>query len=183
VTGRLVFRADAAIALEAAEARVAAIVGPVVRLAVGWATVDLERATRTAIGGPAQGDAGGPAEGVAGGPADARDLADDELLGARCRLVRAPAADGAADAVILLEATTEGRLAATLARHGEGPAALYVGAPTGGLELLRAAPAASEPLVSRPAGGPFGPSVLVLGGPVHGPHLIVADGHSLPSPP
>ena len=76
-------------------------------VAVGWATVDLERAA-DAFGLPFL------------------DMAPDRLLGARAaRLSEGP--------IVLLEPNTEARLAATLARWGEGPVALYLAAVDGRL--------------------------------------------------
>ena len=107
-------------------------------LAIGWATVDLERAlVGSASGGPTE------------------TLPDDELLGGRAVRI-----GSAVPATIVLEPTTEGRLAASLARVGEGPAVLYL---TGDIRQWDTPP--------RP--GPYGPSVLVRGGPAHGPHLVV----------
>ena len=71
--------------------------------AVGWATVD---ATRTA---------------EAFAPLHFEPAGADQALGAS--VLAASAAD---PAVLLLEPHTEGRLAAALARHGEGPVALYI---------------------------------------------------------
>jgi hypothetical protein len=70
---------------------------------IGWATVDIERT-------------------VAGLPGfDVRVAAEDELLGARAwRTSSGPVA------LVLLEPNTEGRLAAALARRGEGITVLYV---------------------------------------------------------
>lgn len=78
-------------------------------LAVGWATVDLERSAEdlTLHDGP-----------VADGP-----IVDEPLLGARALRV-----DVGGMMVLVLEPTTEGRLAAALARRGEGVCALYLGA-------------------------------------------------------
>jgi hypothetical protein len=74
-----------------------------------WATVDLERAL---------GDTGSYGE-------RRWTTIDDELLGARgLRL------SDTEPAIILLEPSTEGRLAGWLARHGEGEAAVYAVAPT-----------------------------------------------------
>jgi hypothetical protein len=74
-----------------------------------WATVDLERAL---------GDTGSYGE-LLWTPIE------DELLGARgLRLADTE------PAIILLEPSTEGRLAGWLARHGEGEAAVYATAPT-----------------------------------------------------
>ena len=110
--------------------------------------------------------------------ADPRAAANDPLLGARVAVVRDP--DGATIAVA--EPTTEGRLAASLARHGEGPAGRYVGVPDeDGLEAFRRRAAAAGVGISGVAIGPFGPSVLVLDGPVSGPHLIVVERRSLTS--
>jgi hypothetical protein len=75
-------------------------------VAVGWATVDAERT-------------------LAEWGTDAELSPDADLertsLGARAWLV-----DPAGLAIVVLEPSTEGRLAAALARHGEGPCALYV---------------------------------------------------------
>lgn len=113
-----------------------------------WATVELERAA-----------------------ADLRleleRRADDPLLGATVALAR-PADE---PWIALLEPRTEGRLAAWLARNGEGPAGAYL-AVVAGLDAARRAGRRHRPL-SEVAEGPFGPSVLVLGGPVGGPHLVL----------
>jgi hypothetical protein len=123
--------------------------GPV---ALGWATVELDRAASelaAALGTSA---------------ADFLPAADSELLGARCRV-----AGGALPgrlSLAILEPATEGRLAATLARVGEGPAAVWLAAED---EIVAGTSAAHE--------GPFGPERIVLGGPIHGPHrLLVGPG-------
>ncbi len=119
-------------------------------VAVGVATVDLERAAG-ALGGLA-----------------AR-LPDDELLGAAAGLTTAPR-------IVLLEPATEGRLAATLARAGEGPAALY-------LEIAAPRLAEVEERLRECGGtttagsGPHGPQHLVRGGPPWGPHLLLVVRH------
>jgi hypothetical protein len=109
-------------------------------VAVGWATVDVERA-------------------VAAWPSDdLRPLPDDPDLGAR-----AVAIEGV-EAVVLLEPITEGRLAAALARHGEGPIAVYLRPPAG---------AAGSPITARRSGsGPFGRQALVGRGRSFGPFVI-----------
>jgi len=142
-------------ALEAALARIVAFLGPVHSTAVGWATVDLDRA-----------------EGELGGAGRTVSLPDDSLLGAHCRLVpvRAPGPP-----LVLLEPSTEGRLAASLARFGEGPIVLYLRIPARTLARLRVVAPASGVHCSRPARGPFGQSVVVLNGPPSGPHLIVTE--------
>ena len=135
------------------------------------ATVDLERALVEL------GDGAAEAAVVAAAAAAA---VEDPLLGARVVLVEA-APDGA---IALAEPTTEGRLAATLARHGEGVAGRYAALPAGDdLAAFARRAAAVGVAVSRVVDGPFGPAVLVLTGPVSGPHLIVAERRPLPSEP
>jgi hypothetical protein len=117
--------------------------GPV--LGVGWATVDLERAAS---------DAGLPT----------LELPADRLLGARAaRLGGGP--------LVLLEPNTEGRMAAALARRGEGPIALYVAA----ADL--AIPTTTGPT----AVGPFGPAMLLEPGLPWGPFLLGVDSGRDPS--
>ncbi|HET9521214.1 MAG TPA: hypothetical protein VFO73_09235, partial [Candidatus Limnocylindrales bacterium] len=116
-----------------------------------WATVDLDRALR---------ELGAPGE----------RLADDPLLGAAIRLVRREGGP----TIALAEPITEGRLAASLARFGEGSAGRYVVARDGLVGAAREL-ARRGVRLSRPAEGPFGLSVLVLGGPVAGPHLVLVD--------
>jgi hypothetical protein len=120
-------------------------------LAVMWATVDRDRVV---------GELQLPVE----------PLADDASLGASVGLVR-PAGQ---HPIAILEPLTEGRLAATLARHGEGSAGEYVEAPVG-LDAIGAAATRADIVLGRPADGPFGRSVLVLGGPVDGPHLVLVE--------
>ena len=123
-------------------------------LAIGWATVELDRA----------------ASDFGGGFADAP---QDELLGAFVRM-RGP--------LLLLEPSTEGRLAATLARHGEGPAALYVRAPGGDLGAGVARATERGARFSLRATGPLGPSVLLLGGSAWGPHAILVGSATIGTP-
>jgi ribosomal protein S18 acetylase RimI-like enzyme len=118
------------------------------RVVIGWATVDVDRAAA------AQGS---------DGSRRVRALPDDPHLGAR---VFQAERDGDDDTV-LLEPATEGRLAASLARFGEGPAVAYV---TTGVDP-RALRAAGVPL-STIGRGPFGPQALVLVGDRFGPHLV-----------
>jgi hypothetical protein len=123
-------------------------------LAVGWATVELDRAARELSHLLAAGTGFSPA-------------APSVILGARCR--SGPAAEPGLW-IALLEPQTEGRLAGALARSGEGWAASW----------LLVAPTATERLsAERP--GPFGPERLVLGGPVGGPDRLVVE--AVPSPP
>jgi hypothetical protein len=117
-------------------------------LAVGWATVDLDRAAVELAPWLAPGSAFDPA-------------ADCELLGARCRIGQAREAVAPAPLVVLLEPSTEGRLAATLARHAEGWCATW--------EADRAGARRTSVVMA----GPLGPERLVLDGPVHGPHRLL----------
>jgi hypothetical protein len=110
-------------------------------LAVGWATIDRD----APVAGWAPGD----------------DLAADPILGAAVRSI-----DGV-DGLVLLEPSTEGRVAASLARSAEGPAAIYV--------RVRRDPAALRRtglVLSALATGPFGRQALVLGGSRFGPHVV-----------
>jgi len=131
-------------------------------LAFIWATVDLERTL----------------DGLGAAPSTA-EPSGDPLLGAWV-VVTAADADGARLAIA--EPKTEGRLAATLARHGEGPAGRYV-AVADGLAIARSRAADAGIAVSRVEEGPFGASMLVLIGPVSGPHLILCDPAAVPSKP
>lgn len=127
-------------------------------LAVGWATVELERAARE-LG-------------------TAFDLEFVEApgslhLGCACRRSVATV-DGVH--VVLLEPSTEGRLALTLARHGEGLVAAWIRDATG---RERAGPTGgagrSARTTSAARRGPFGVERLVLGGPVSGPHHLLVE--------
>jgi hypothetical protein len=126
-------------------------VGDVV--ALGWATVDADRAIAAT---------------QAGADRSFTRLPDDEHLGAlvHASLTKKPA-------TLVLEPVTEGRLAATLARGGEGPAAVYVAAGIGSLDRLAAAvrAAVGAPAAVRP--GPLGPSLLLPLGAAWGPHVLV----------
>jgi len=115
-------------------------------LAVGVATVDLGR----------------PA---AAFPRPAAALPGDALLGARAAATGDPR-------VVLLEPATEGRLAATLARHGEGPAALYLDVGPASLATIRGRLVAlgEHP---RAGSGPFGPQLLASTRHAWGPHLLL----------
>lgn len=127
-------------------------------LAVGWATVELDRAARELAHLLESGS-------------DFEDAPSSEILGARCRVGSAAGPWGAR--IVLLEPDTEGRLAATLARHGEGWVARWVAAAPG------TTPPRGELSAARP--GPFGDERLLFGGPVTGPHRLVVE--AVPSPP
>jgi hypothetical protein len=112
-------------------------------VALGWATIDLD-AVRRRI----EGDAGFGAFDSA---------ARDDHLGARAAVHRPGAASGE-PIEVLLEPDTEGRLAASLARHGEGFAAIWFGPAAGENRELPDG-------FGRLADGPLGPARLLLGGP------------------
>jgi GNAT superfamily N-acetyltransferase len=107
---------------------------------IGWSTVDLERAEREL--------------GLA-----FQDAVPDAILGARTRINT----EHLSVPLVLLEPATEGRLAASLARLGEGPVVTWLAgpAPTAG----PAGPA------GPPALGPFGEERLDPG-PIHGPYRL-----------
>ena len=87
------------------------------------------------------------------------DAAGSAALGAHCRIAREPVIDGLRLAI--LEPSTEGRLAAALARWDEGPLVAWY--------------ATSTPVDGQRAvlPGPFGPERLVGGDPLTGPHRLV----------
>jgi hypothetical protein len=109
--------------------------------ALGWATVDAERAA-SEFGRPFLGE---PLE--------------DALLGARAQRLGA----GGRLTLILLEPATEGPLAAALARNGEGPVCLYVASGTTAPAGVSLSPTAMGPgRVAWPSR--TGPFVILLGG-------------------
>lgn len=124
---------------------------------LGWATVELDRAAASLVGE------------LSLPPQAFDDAADSIALGARCRLARGVLTGGAS--LVLLEPATEGRLAASLARLGEGPASVWLSVP--GLAATVAALRAVGVATSAERSGPFGPERLILGGPVHGPHRLL----------
>ena len=136
-----------------APARLGAAVRPRAVI-LGWATVELDRAAE---------EVGGLVE--AADRAVAEPLPDDRVLGARCRRLRF-----GETAVLLLEPSTEGRLAASLARRGEGFTVRYLLADRGAIDRARQA---GFTLTSA-GHGPFGIERLVVVGPRSGPFLILA---------
>lgn len=144
-------------AIERAAAEVAGL--GAVTLATIWATVDIERT-------------------LADRGVEASELGNDPFLGAR---VVVPTGADEDPPTAIAEPSTEGRLAATLARHGEGVVGRYVAVADG---LDRAAARAGDRgvPVTRIEPGPFGRSMLVLLGPVTGPHLILCE-PAVPSTP
>ena len=128
-------------------------------VAVGWATVETERA----IGQLAD------ALGIAA--TSFRAAPPSAALGASCLVLDMPLPGDVALAV--LEPATEGRIAAGLARWDEGPLVAWyaVAEPGSGGGTPASVAVASGPL------GPFGPERLVGRDPLTGPHrLLVVDG-------
>ena len=124
--------------------------GPHPPIALGWATVELDRAAAELAAELGL---------VAGAFVPA---ADSIVLGARCHMVDGVLPGGTRLAI--LEPRTEGRLAAALARHGEGPLVAWA--------------RSSDAPTRRPATvrhGPFGPERLQPGGPPQGPFLLLIE--------
>jgi hypothetical protein len=128
-------------------------------IAIGWATVELDRAAAEL--------------GVALRLRSDRfaEATVSLVLGARC-LVASGVFPGEV-ALVLLEPVTEGRLAATLARSGEGPAAVWLAVES--LADAAASVSTSGAHASLARAGPFGPERLVLDGPIHGPHRLLIE--------
>jgi len=84
-------------------------------VAIGWTTVELDRAAEEIV---AALPAAGPFV----------DAADDVLLGARCRV--GPSGLGRPAIIVLLEPSTEGPISASLARHGEAFGAVWIRIPS-----------------------------------------------------
>jgi hypothetical protein len=106
--------------------------------AVGWATVELDRAALELMAMLEVGTTFEPASG-------------SQALGARCRVGRARQGMGEAPLVVLLEPSTEGRLAGLLARRGEGWCARWDLAPTLDVSGWRPGPLGPEQLRSESA--------------------------------
>jgi hypothetical protein len=136
-------------------------VGADARRAFGWATVDIDRAERDLA------RSFGRLSAVRW-----RNLADDTLLGARCRLM----VSGAASVeIVLLEPVTEGRIAASLARFGEGVVAVYVVPSAARFRAVLRDLRGAGLVPSGEGHGPFGRQHLITGGPPWGAHLCVAQ--------
>jgi hypothetical protein len=131
-------------------------------LALGWATVDHDRAAEMA-----------PGTRWKVVPRDAP-LGARGLLGDAAEIGAAAGAPRAAAAVLLLEPDTEGRVAASLARQGEGPAVLYVGLPVRAVTGARARLARLGIRVAS-GPGPFGSEAAIMGAPASGPTLVLVD--------
>jgi len=140
------------------------LVGADARRVPGWATVELDRAAR---------------ELGAGTAVQVRDLPDDPLLGARCRVLAADKGD----AILLLEPATEGRIAASLARYGEGYVATWIRLASDRYDNFVDSARREGLRLSSEAAGPFGRERLILGGPAWGPHLLVSEIGLIPPAP
>ena len=136
-----------------ATARLVQAVEPL-RIVTGWATVELDRAEEEVAA------LLGHATGVA-----VTEAAPDLVLGARCRILRSADTE-----IVLLEPSTEGRLAAGLARHGEGSLVAYLLADAAAPERARR----SGFQLSNEGAGPFGRERLVRSVPRWGPFLVLA---------
>jgi hypothetical protein len=125
----LIDRALAAVAAELALRR-ADGVHPV---ALGWATVELDRAARELAG-----ELGWSSDAFAAAP-------DSAALGASCRVAWRILPGGLS--LVLLEPAREGRLAGTLARQGEGLVAVWLATEAsrlGQATVVRAGPFGAE---------------------------------------
>ncbi len=118
-------------------------------VAVGWATVELDRAATELAG-------------LLDAEVAFVEAARSVVLGANCRLGRA-SVDHGKIVIVLLEPASEGRLAAFLARHGEGWAATW------SVAAVRAH-AADDRGAERP--GPLGLERLMPGCPTAGPFRL-----------
>lgn len=119
-------------------------------LAIGWATVELDRAAAELAS-------------LIGVDAGFTDAPSSEILGARCRVGRAAGLDGLGRwlVVVLVEPDTEGRLAAFLARFGEGWVARW-----------EAGASSSDRLVLP---GPLGPERLADDADARGPFRLLVE--------
>lgn len=128
-------------------------------IAVGWATVELDRAAAEL------------AASFGFGAGQFQGATRSMLLGCASRV--GPGVLPECGSLALVEPDTEGRLAASLARLGEGPSVIWLRAddPTTAIEALRA----GGVVVSAERDGPFGPERLVVDGPVHGPHRLLVS--------
>jgi hypothetical protein len=139
---------------------------PVALVGVAWSTVELDR-------GEAELSAWVTGSDLGSEPATRDGI--DAHLGARTRVRWTHALPGGR--IVFAEPSTEGRLAASLARDGEGPCALYVAPAVGLAAWLREARKAGFPVrAARRLEGPFGASVLLPPGSPAGPFVLVVDG-------
>jgi len=135
-------------------------------IAVGWATVETDRAV------------GELADALGIAPTSFRAAPPSAALGASCLVLDVPLPGDVALAV--LEPATEGRIAAGLARWDEGPLVAWYAAAEpesepDGIGPARVAGASASSAASGRV-GPFGPERLVGGDPLTGPHRLLVDG-------
>lgn len=128
-------------------------------VALGWSTVELDRAATELAAALAI-----PVEQFV-------EAADSVGLGARCRVGHGVLQSGLS--LVLLEPATEGRLAASLARAGEGPVVIWLAAANIATVTFRLGRIGVA--VSGERGGPFGAERLLLDGPIHGPYRLLIE--------
>ena len=128
-------------------------------IALGWATVELERAA-VELGS----DLGVPTDRFLVATATS-------ALGAHCVVGSDVLPNGIS--LVLLEPATEGRLAASLARFGEGPVAIWLAVTD--LRTAVATLAAVNVDVTTERDGPFGAERLLLDRPTRGPHRLLVQ--------
>jgi len=130
-------------------------------LAIGWATVELDRAVSELADGLA----------LRGGGEAFRAAPRSVALGCACRIAPCVLPDGGS--LVVLEPDIEGRLAGSLARLGEGPVVAWLATeePATVLEALRAAGLTA----STERDGPLGPEWLIVGRHADGRHLLLVD--------
>ena len=124
-------------------------------VAIGWGTVDIDAVVKALEAG--------------GEPATFEPAPRDGHLGARA-VVHRPAERTGEPLEVLLEPDTEARLAATLARHGEGFVAIWFNA--AGASGI---PRGLEERLGASVEGPLGWERPLVG-PVTGPHVLVLAG-------
>jgi hypothetical protein len=124
----------------------------------GFATVDLDRAQADAAIMRSR-DSTSVVEGQ-----------DDDLLGAHSRIIDF----GDGQVQVLLAPSTEGRLAASLARYGEAYLVEYLLVDEGDFDAAVDAARSAGLTLSPEAKGPFGRERLLDASPRWGPHLILA---------
>ena len=129
-------------------------------IAIGWATVEMDRAVgelTVALG--------------LGVDQPFRPAPRSDALGTSCRVAAAVLPHGGS--LVVLEPDTEGRLAGSLARFGEGLVAAWLSVPT--LEAGLAAMGRANFTVSPERDGPFGGERLITGrlDTLPGRHLLL----------
>ena len=123
-----------------------------------WATVELDRAAASIA--------------IA---ARSTPVLEAPLLGARARVVGlVPGAEP--PEIVVAEPSTEGSLAAYLARHGEGWAAAYLRVASPALDGALARLRKAGVVVTNEGSGPYGPERLLPGDDRSGPFVLLAGG-------